>query len=146
MNGFPRAWKFFFPYEESECEQCGITVSSSGGIQMVSGETAIRQSLLMLLSTSPGERVMKPDYGCDLRHLAFSENDETTAGLAIHYIRQAVERWEPRIRILRLDARANLHYEHVLDISIEYRTVPTGRTKTVELSVDLIKRGPDVTS
>ena len=67
---------------------------------MVEDDASIRQSLLLLLSTSPGERVMRPDYGCSLRRLVFAPNDDTTAGLAIHYVRQAVERWEPRVEIL----------------------------------------------
>ena len=40
---------------------------------------------------------MRPGYGCHLFRLAFAPNDDTTAGLAIHYVRQALERWEPRI-------------------------------------------------
>jgi len=71
---------------------------------MVEDQDAIRQALLMLLSTAPGERVMRPEYGCDLRRLVFSPNDETTAGLAIHYVRRAVERWEPRVEIESIDA------------------------------------------
>src|ERR1017187_1926252 len=65
----------------------------------------MRQALLLLLSTRPGERVMRPDYGCPLKGLGFEPNDDTTAGMAIGYIRRAIERWEPRVRIVRLDAR-----------------------------------------
>ena len=67
-------------------------------------EASVRQAILLLLSTRPGERVMRPTYGCDLHRLVFSPNDDTTAGLAIHYVRQALERWEPRIEVIRLDA------------------------------------------
>jgi uncharacterized protein len=82
----------------------GVQVSARGQLEMIDGDEAIRQSLLMLLSTSPGERVMRPEYGCNLRRLVFSPNDDTTAGLAIHYVRQAVERWEPRVDIVAIDA------------------------------------------
>jgi phage baseplate assembly protein W len=70
----------------------------------VGGGRAVRQAILLLLSTRPGERVMRPDYGCDLHRLAFAPNDETTAALAIHYVRQALARWEPRADVLDLDA------------------------------------------
>ena len=43
---------------------------------------------------------MRPDYGCELHRLVFSPNDDTTAGLAIHYVRRALERWEPRVEVL----------------------------------------------
>jgi len=46
-----------------------------------------------------GERVLRPEYGCDLHRLVFSPNDATTAGLAVHYVRAALLRWEPRIEI-----------------------------------------------
>jgi phage baseplate assembly protein W len=75
---------------------------------MVEGEQSIRQAIYLLLSTSPGERVMRPAYGCELNRLIFSPNDDTTAGLAIHYVRRAIERWEPRVEILRLDAGRDL--------------------------------------
>src|SRR6476619_6728034 len=82
----------------------GLIASGTGRLETVNGSELIRQSLLLLLSTYPGERVMRPDYGCELLTLAFARNDDTTAGLAIHYVRQAVERFEPRVRIIRVDA------------------------------------------
>ena len=81
-------------------------VQPTGSIAMVEEDDAIRQALLLLISTRPGERVMRPAYGCDLERLIFSPNDDTTAGLAMHYVRQAVERWEPRVEILGVDAVA----------------------------------------
>ncbi len=136
MNQKPyRAWKFNFPSDR--VTETGITTSASGGIEMTSGLTSIQQSLRMLLSIRPGERVMYPGYGCDLTKLAFAQNDETTAGLAIHYIREAVRRWEPRVRILRIDARANPHSRERLDIFLEYRTILSERTENFEYSIDL---------
>lgn len=81
-----------------------LALTPAGGVQMVTGEALIRQSLMLLLATIPGERVMRPDYGCPLDRLVFAPNDATTAGLAIHYVRQAIQRWEPRVTILDLDA------------------------------------------
>jgi hypothetical protein len=47
---------------------------------------------------------MRPKYGCNLHRLIFAPNDDTTAGLAIHYVREALTMWEPRIEVLELDA------------------------------------------
>ena len=71
---------------------------------MVDESGSVRQAILLLISTTPGERVMRPNYGCALGRLVFSPNDDTTAGLATHYVRQALLRWEPRIQILQLEA------------------------------------------
>src|SRR5262245_66566009 len=104
-----RSFRFVLPSvlwreEEKPTLSAGLQVTPAGKIDMVEDDEAVRQAILMLLATSPGERVMRPDYGCLLRRVIFSPNDDTTAGLAIHYVRTALERWEPRIEILRLDA------------------------------------------
>ena len=117
--------------------EAGLRLSVRGGIDMVEGDDAVRQSILLLLSTRPGERVMRPEYGCDLYRLMFAPNDDTTAGLAIHYVRRALERWEPRIAIQRLDAGANLQRPELLDIVLEYRVRATQRTDQLEATLDL---------
>ena len=99
----------------------GLICSGTGRLEMVEGADLLRQSLLILLSTFPGERVMRPDYGCELLTLAFATNDDTTAGLAIHYVRQAVERFEPRVRILSVDANRSPDSPQRLDVLLEYQ-------------------------
>jgi phage baseplate assembly protein W len=99
-----RAWRFLMPGLDAPANGGGLLISATGGIAMVQEDDAVRQALLLLLSTVPGERVMRPDYGCLLHRLIFSPNDDTTAGLAIHYVRSAIERWEPRVDIVRIDA------------------------------------------
>jgi phage baseplate assembly protein W len=116
-----RSWHFLFPGFDAADAAAGLEVSPTGGIQMVSDLASIRQAILLLLSTRPGERVMRPDYGCDLNRLVFSPNDATTAGLAVHYVRAALLRWEPRIEIVRLDAEADPDDPGRLVITLEYR-------------------------
>ena len=82
---------------------------------------AIRQALLLLLSTRPGERVNRPTYGCHLFRLAFAPADDTTAGLAIHYVARAVEQWERRITVLSLDASRSPESPEVLEVRLKYR-------------------------
>jgi phage baseplate assembly protein W len=67
----------------------------------------------------------------------FSPNDPTTAGLALHYVRQALARWEPRIEILRLDAGTNDLEPWRLDIVLEYRLKATRRVEALVVPVDL---------
>lgn len=115
----------------------GPVPSASGGLQLVHGDAAIRQSIMLLLTTVPGERVMRPDYGCPLNRLLFWPNDATTAGLAIHYVRQAIRRFESRIQIIRLDAGADRLDPGVLAISLEYRVRQTGTIETLDASIRL---------
>mgnify|MGYP000712819703 CR=1 FL=1 len=98
----------------------GIQTQPNGKISMVSDGESIRQSILILISTIPGERVMRPKYGCNLHQLAFMPNDATTHGLAIHYVKTAIEQWEPRIDIIYLDADINVDNPCVIDITLQY--------------------------
>jgi phage baseplate assembly protein W len=132
-----RAWRFAHPDFDIEEAYTGSGISSTGGIEMVAKRAAVRQSILLLLSTTPGERVMRPDYGCDLQRLVFSPNDATTHGLAIYYVRQALQRWEPRIDILRLDAAANPGDPGRMDIMLEYRMRKTAGRENLMISVSL---------
>jgi uncharacterized protein len=133
----PRGWGFVHPDFAGEGTATGVRVRAGQGVVMVEGDAAVRQALLLLLSTTPGERVMRPEYGCDLQRLVFSPNDDTTAGLVIHYIRQAIARFEPRIEVLRLDAGAHPVAATVLEIALAYRVRATQRTEDLRLVLDL---------
>jgi phage baseplate assembly protein W len=136
------SWRFRVPpYDAPPGEPVGLVMSPGGGIDTVEDDEAIRQSLLMLISTRPGERVMRPEYGCDLSRLVFSPNDDTTAGLAIHFVRQAVERFEPRVEVLRVDASRDPEESTRLVIALDYRVRATLRGDTVVVGVDL-QEGP----
>jgi uncharacterized protein len=133
-----RSWRFRVPrLDAPPGEPVGLVLDPSGAIDTVADDEAVRQSLLMLISTRPGERVMRPEYGCDLHRLVFSPNDDTTAGLAIHFVRQAVERWEPRVEILRVDANRDPYESTRLAIVLDYRVRATLQADSLEVEVDL---------
>ena len=132
-----RAWRFLHPHFDTDEAVPGIRISSTGGIEMVTEQAAVRQAILLLLTTAPGERVMRPDYGCDLQQLVFSPNDAATHGLAIYYVRKALQRWEPRIDILRLDATSNEGDPGRMDIILEYRVRKIARRDNLAISVTL---------
>jgi len=115
----------------------GLTLTAAGRVEMVSDDAAIRQAIVLLLTTMPGERVMRPDYGCPLHRLMFSPNDATTAGLAIHYVRQSLLRYEPRIEIVSLDAHADEIYGERLIVMLEYRVKASGRQAMLEFGLNL---------
>jgi hypothetical protein len=132
-----RGWRYLYPDLDAVEELAGLRVTARGSIDMVQDNDAVRQAILLLLSTVPGERVMRPGYGCELHRLVFSPNDDTTAGLAIYYVRRALERWEPRIDILRLDAGRNPEEPQRLDIFLEYRVRATQRADALAFSLNL---------
>jgi len=115
----------------------GFGVTPTGQLDTVSDEAALRQSLFLLLSTTPGERVMRPDYGCALRRFVFAPNDETTAGLAIHEVRRAIERNEPRVDVVTIDASPDPLDITRLVIDVTYRARATAVVGTISLPVEL---------
>jgi phage baseplate assembly protein W len=133
-----RAWRFLYPGVDAADEFAGLSVSARGRIEMVQDDESVRQALLLLISTIPGERVMRPDYGCFIHRLVFMPNDDTTAGLAIYYIRRALEQWEPRIDILALDANRNDDNPDQLDITLEYRVRALQRKDLLTLNFNLM--------
>lgn len=132
-----RALYFEHPDLEASDEYGGLRFSGTGSIDTVEGPDAIRQAIVLLLSTTPGERVMRPDYGCPLNRLMFAENNSTTAGLAIHYVRSAIERYEPRVEIITLDAGQNPQRPEMLDIFLEYQVRSTRQRDQLTFSLNL---------
>jgi phage baseplate assembly protein W len=110
----------------------GPVVTAAGRLAMVHGDEAIRQAIILLLGTTPGERLMRPDYGSHLHRLLFAANDQTTAGLAIHYVKQALQRWEPRIEVEEVDADPDSDVASRLNIHLRYRVKQT-------LAVDVLQ-------
>ena len=68
-------------------------------IAMVDDDIDIRQSIFIIIQTVPGERVMRPEFGCHIHELVFWPANEQTAAVAQRYVTEALERWEPRIRV-----------------------------------------------
>jgi phage baseplate assembly protein W len=90
------------------------------GVEMLEKEPDIRSSLGILLSTSPGERVMLPEYGCNMEDLLFESLDTTTKSLMADRIKTAILLYEPRIDVQRIDMNAEQELEGIVLIEIEY--------------------------
>jgi phage baseplate assembly protein W len=119
---------FIHPDFDAATGSPGLRITPAGRLATVTDSASIRQALLLLLSTRPGERVNRPTYGCHLFRLAFAPADDTTAGLAIHYVARAVEQWERRITVISLDASRSPESPEVLEVRLKYRV----RTSSME--------------
>ena len=76
---------------------------TANSIVMVSAERDIAESLFILLSTTPGERIMRPEYGCDLHSKVFSRVNSTFKHDIIDLISVAVSKFEPRVEIEKIE-------------------------------------------
>ncbi len=125
--------------QRSSGEGSGLQHSPRGGLSTVAGDDSIRQALLLLISTRPGERVNRPAYGCNLQRLVFAPADDTTAGLAMHYVQQAVRQWEPRVDVVTLDAlpTEDLAGDPAIEIQLSYRVRATSSVDTLVVTMPL---------
>ena len=101
-----------------------LVPDARGRLPVVSGPEKVRQAIYTLLDTDPGERVMRPDFGCGLRRYLMQPNNPATRAGIEREITQALTRWEPRVNVVDIavtptDDRAmvliEIHYAHVLD-------------------------------
>jgi phage baseplate assembly protein W len=71
---------------------------------LVEGDDDVRQAIFIILNTIPGERVMRPEFGCQIHELIFAPANEETSAVAERYVTEALNRWEPRINLKRVTA------------------------------------------
>ena len=88
-------------------------------------EASVRESIWIILSTSPGERLMRPDFGCGIHEFVFSPSNARTMGLIRFHVEESLIRWEPRILLESVTVAPDPGDPAVLIISIDYRVRAT---------------------
>ena len=93
----------------------------SGRLTFSSGEDLIQQSILLILDTAPGERVMRPEFGCGIHELVFEANTSMLHARVQHRVKEALLRWERRIDVLNVRVETPADEKTLLLIRIDYR-------------------------
>lgn len=99
--------------------------NQQGDIALARHEENIKETIGIILSTAPGERLMHPDFGCGIHELVFAPNNTSTASLARFYVESALVRWEPRIDVEEVEVQADPSNLALLLISVNYRVRAT---------------------
>ncbi|MGK8489813.1 GPW/gp25 family protein [Nocardia asiatica] len=92
----------------------------TGAIALVTADQEIKESIRLILGTSPGERPMRPEFGCAIHEFAFAPADAATAGQIVYEVRAALERWEPRIDLDSVQVRFDEVDNGTLYIDVRY--------------------------
>jgi phage baseplate assembly protein W len=100
---------------------------STGSIMLVSEEEDIRESLYILLSTKPGERIMLPDYGCHLNKMVFESVDTSMITRIQSMVRSSILFFEPRIILDKIDVTQDNINDGLLNIDIHYTIRKTNK-------------------
>jgi phage baseplate assembly protein W len=98
-----------------------LSVDRRGAIALASGREDIEQAIRLILGTVPGERPMRPEFGCTIHDLVFDTIDAATVGRIDTAVRSAIARWEPRIDVTAVEFDLDRQAEGVLEITIGYQ-------------------------
>jgi len=94
---------------------------ANGTLRFVSGEELVIEGIEIVLGTSPGERQMRPEFGCGIYELVGEANTVALRGLVKERVREALTRWEPRIDVLDVRVEAPDEQLNRMDIHVDYR-------------------------
>ena len=108
-----------------------LRTDARGQVVLVTGSEDIDQSILIILRTRPGERVMRPTFGCRASELLFEPRSASTVSLLQNYIFEALRMWEPRIDVLNVNVSDEGGDVGVLLTEIEYQIKATHDTRSL---------------
>jgi phage baseplate assembly protein W len=97
-----------------------VRADAKGDVALVTGAAEIEESIRLILATSPGERPMRPEFGCGIHDLAFASVDSALAGRVAYEVEAALSRWEPRIDVHGVDARVDADDPSIIYVDIQY--------------------------
>jgi len=102
-----------------------FSLDTHGSIKMSSYERSVQESIEIILSTRPGERIYNSDFGCSISELMFEPNDVRTQMLAREYVTQALEAFEPRIELIEINVMSE--EENSMNIEISYEIIQSNK-------------------
>jgi phage baseplate assembly protein W len=108
-----------------------LQVDRRGGIALARDETDVEQAIELILATAPGERPMRPEFGCGVHDFVFDSIDATTAGKMELAIRDALDRWEPRVVVETVEFNLDEVGDGRLIIDIGYRVRVTNTMRNL---------------
>lgn len=97
-----------------------LRTDRTGSMALVRDQREIEESIHLILATSPGERPMRPEFGCSVHDYVFAPADAATAGDIAYAVRVALDRWEPRITLENVIVNFDGADAGVLLIDVQY--------------------------
>jgi phage baseplate assembly protein W len=119
-----------------------LQFSPYGQIALARGERDIEQSIRIILETVPGERVMRPEFGCRAKEMVFAPQNAATQSLVVHYVEQALARWEPRIQVEQVRVVRDAVQTGALLVEIQYTIKTTHDTRSIVYPFYIIDEQP----
>ena len=103
----------------------------TGLVSIAAFEDDVRQSILIILKTRPGERLMRPEFGCGINDVVFDAIDARTLSRIEQEVRASLIRFEARIELIAVDVDPARAADGILTVSIDYRVRRTNQTGNI---------------
>jgi phage baseplate assembly protein W len=97
-----------------------LGTDATGSIALASDDRDLEQAIRLILATAPGERPMRPEFGCGIHDYVFAPADATTAGRLSAEVKRSLTFWEPRINVKSVDVSVDQFERNTLYIDIQY--------------------------
>ena len=112
-------------------------IDANRSMQWSAGELNVREAICIILRTRPGERLMRPDFGCGLDRYLFEPNSIATLRLIQEEVKVSIQRWEPRVTLNDIVVAVNPTDARAVDITIYYTLVATQLPERLNMTVAL---------
>ncbi len=117
-----------------------LGVNTDGGIRMTRGSEDLDASMRVILSTAPGERLMRPQFGCRIWDLLFEPVNFNTLGQMAEAAGEAIAQWEPRVDVLGIECVPDVRDQFLVNIDITYRVRATNDRRNLVYPFYVIPR------
>ncbi len=108
-----------------------LQLARRADLALVENLTDVEQAICVILGTAPGERAMRPEFGCKVHDFAFDTIDAALVGRVETEVRRALARWEPRIEVRTIDFDLSAINDGVLIVNVVYRIRATNQARNL---------------
>lgn len=108
-----------------------VAIDVHGTVALAHDAQDVEQAIYIVLSTAPGERPMRPEFGCDVHTMVFERVNSATAARMARAVRGALHRWEPRIEVLEVTCDTREAPLGRISIEIDYKLRATNSRRNL---------------
>lgn len=120
-----------------------LHTDATGSMAMVEGDNGLDQAIQVIIATAPGERLMRPEFGCHVHDHVFAPITEATVGSIAFEVERAVARWEPRVDVESVEVYADDGADGLLYIELAYRVKETNDERNLVFPFYVIPEGEE---
>lgn len=108
-----------------------MRVDGRGMVETSSGERSVAEAVRLILGTAVGERIMQPEFGCQIHELVFHPVNANTCSMVSLYVNQALIKWEPRIESISVQSYPDPTSENTILIIVDYKVRSTNNMQNL---------------